>query len=574
MTPAADRLWVGDDRPSRRYPIYTRGNTGEVYPNVITPLCGSIVTGPIRAGQARAFTEIGAVAPGDLDEPGCAVLTGCFGGYLYANLSIGRLMGARAPGMAPEDVDLQMFGTSAAPPYRRQPGDRNARATARLAGLMVRTLRGPSFDWLSVERRAIEAWLAARPPVAMATEPELLATVDEGAALLASLMRSLLLSSSYGGIAAAVVERLAAGADSGARARSAAGVGGVESAGPAVELWRLAQVVAGDPALGALFDGGPGIAARLDAAGDEATAFRTGFQRFLERYGARGPDEYELASDTWGTRPEIPLAAVERLRGTGGTDPAVVQERLAEERRMAMEQVVSAVARPLRPVVRRAMRTVGEGAAARELAKGTIIAALFGMRLALFELVRRAQARGGPAERRDCFLVTRDELPPFVTGPAAFEDTIAERAEQRDLLQSRTPPFVFEGEIPDPSSWPRRDASYTTGSGGTGQRWQGIGVSPGVARGAVRVVRNPSDPSALEPGDVLVAPITDPAWTPLFLVASAVVVEVGANMSHAAIVARELGIPAVVSVAGAAELVAEGTLVEVDGTAGSVAVLE
>jgi pyruvate,water dikinase len=70
-----------------------------------------------------------------------------------------------------------------------------------------------------------------------------------------------------------------------------------------------------------------------------------------------------------------------------------------------------------------------------------------------------------------------------------------------------------------------------------------------------------------------VAPITDPAWTPLFLVASAVVVEVGANLSHAAIVARELGIPAVVSVPRATELLIEGTPVEVDGTAGSVSSL-
>jgi pyruvate,water dikinase len=573
MAPAPDLLWVVDDRPSRRFPIYTRGNVGEVYPNVITPLCGSIVKGPISAGQARACLEMGAVAEGDLEESGCAVVTGCFGGYLYANLSLARLMGVRAPGMAPEDVDVQMFGTSGAPPYQPQRGDRNARSTARLFWLVARTLRGPSFDWLRSERRAVEAWLSGRPQVATATEAALLDTVDEGTELLSDLMRSLLLASSYGGIASALMERLTPRADAGARARTAAGVGGVESAGPAVELWHLAQAVATDPALGALFDGGPGIAARLHAAGDEATAFRVAFGRFLERYGARGPDEYELASDTWGTQPEIPLAAVERLRGVGGTDPAVTQARLAEERRVAVEQVATTVPRPLRPLVRRTVRTIAQGAAARELAKGTFIEALYGMRLALFELVRRAQARGGPAERRDCFLVTRDELPAFVTDPAAFADVIAERAQRREVLQRRPPPFVFEGTIPDPSAWPRRDGPAATVPAGPDRSLSGIGVSPGVARGPVRVVRDPSDPSALVPGDVLVAPISDPSWTPLFLVASAVVVEVGANMSHAAIVARELGIPAVVSVVRATELLIEGTAVEVDGTAGSVTLL-
>src|SRR5215211_1366482 len=155
-------LWVVDDRPSRRFPVYTRGNTGEVYPNVITPLCGSIVKEPISRGQARVLSEMGAVLPSDLGESDRAVVTGCFGGYLYANLSLARLMGARAPGMVPEDVDVQMFGTTDAPPYRPQKGDRDLRATARLARLMLRTLRGPSFDWLATERRAVEGWAASR----------------------------------------------------------------------------------------------------------------------------------------------------------------------------------------------------------------------------------------------------------------------------------------------------------------------------------------------------------------------------------------------------------------------------
>ena len=122
LMPHDDRLWITDDLPSRRFPIYTRGNTGEVYPNVITPLCGSIVQAPIARGQSQVFIELGAVVPSDLVEPGCGILTGCFGGYLYGNLSLGRLMGARTPAMKPEDVDVQMFGTNEAPPYRRQRG--------------------------------------------------------------------------------------------------------------------------------------------------------------------------------------------------------------------------------------------------------------------------------------------------------------------------------------------------------------------------------------------------------------------------------------------------------------------
>ena len=86
------------------------------------------------------------------------------------------------------------------------------------------------------------------------------------------------------------------------------------------------------------------------------------------------------------------------------------------------------------------------------------------------------------------------------------------------------------------------------------------------------MVLDPSDPTALEPGDVLIAPITDPAWTPLFVPAAAVVVDVGAQLSHAVIVSRELGIPCVVSVIGGTRLIPDGAQVTVDGTAGTVTV--
>src|SRR5207302_2555585 len=89
-----------------------------------------------------------------------------------------------------------------------------------------------------------------------------------------------------------------------------------------------------------------------------------------------------------------------------------------------------------------------------------------------------------------------------------------------------------------------------------------------------RVVLDPSDARGLMPGDVLVAPLTDPAWTPLFLLASAVVVNVGALMSHAVIVSRELGIPCVVAVQNATDRIVDGAMLEVDGTAGTVTVLD
>ncbi len=166
-----------------------------------------------------------------------------------------------------------------------------------------------------------------------------------------------------------------------------------------------------------------------------------------------------------------------------------------------------------------------------------------------------------------------DELDDFVANPESFSSVIADRGRQRDYLQEREPPFVFEGELPAPSTWALRSARTATATTASATAvLTGQGVCAGVARGTVRIVRDPADPRFLEPGDILVAPITDPAWTPLFLAVAGVVVEVGAQQSHAAIVARELGIPAIVGVSNATTRLIDGQTIEIDGATGIVTV--
>jgi pyruvate,water dikinase len=102
----------------------------------------------------------------------------------------------------------------------------------------------------------------------------------------------------------------------------------------------------------------------------------------------------------------------------------------------------------------------------------------------------------------------------------------------------------------------------------------GAAASAGVTRGRSRVVTDTAQIAAFEPGEILIAPQTDPSWTPLFMVAAGVVVDVGALISHAMIVSRELGIPCVAGVAEATKRIPDGTLLEVDGSSGKVTVLE
>jgi len=98
----------------------------------------------------------------------------------------------------------------------------------------------------------------------------------------------------------------------------------------------------------------------------------------------------------------------------------------------------------------------------------------------------------------------------------------------------------------------------------------GIAVSPGVVTGRARVITDPRSNSEIKPGEILVAPVTDAAWTPLFVTAGAIVVDVGGPLSHGSIVAREYGIPGVLNVGTATLIIRNGQLITVDGDAGKV----
>jgi len=165
-----------------------------------------------------------------------------------------------------------------------------------------------------------------------------------------------------------------------------------------------------------------------------------------------------------------------------------------------------------------------------------------------------------------------DELDRYVADPAAFSQTIAGRRRMHAELHRRIPPFYFEGKLPPLDTWELRDAPVERAE--VGAVLTGLPGCPGTATGPARVITDPADPAALNPGDVLVAPLTDPSWTPLFVPAAAVIVDVGATMSHAVIVSRELGIPCVVSVTDATRRLTDGAIVTVDGSAGTVTVVE
>ena len=516
---------------------------------------------------------MGVLTPAEMVGP--AVGTGVFGGYLYMNASSMRLFGVRMPGMSAADVDEQVLGeVTGLPPYRRSRGDRSLRASLRLTGSTLQLLRRPDLAALDSAKRDARIWLTTMPDLLDGTDAELLAWLDTYPPRQAASMERLLSAGLVAGAPRGLLDRLAARCDRPALVnRIVGGTGDVDSARLAQGIWRLARMVVDSPELVATLDALSADAASVASAAhqDVADDLTCAVAAFLAEFGHRCNDEYELASPAWAMDPSGVYAAVDRLRDAPATrDPEAAAQRLAADSVVALDELLRTTPRPIHRVVRRIANVARLGSIARERAKDVLVLENLGARQVLHELVRRAAQRGGPSDIRVAFCISSDELAEFVSTPKAFADVIAQRTEQHRYLTERAPPLWFEGSIPDPATWPLRVAMSKVAPA-DGAVLQGIPVSGGTASGPSRVIHDPADPRGLASGDVLVCAITDPSWTPLFLAASAVVCDTGAVQSHAAIVARELGIPAVMSVPGITA-VADGTPLMVDGDTGVVRV--
>ena len=192
--------------------------------------------------------------------------------------------------------------------------------------------------------------------------------------------------------------------------------------------------------------------------------------------------------------------------------------------------------------------------------------------MAFHTIGRRMVAQGVCDDISDFGFLLGYEADDWLHNPAAFTEEFRRRRALFDDYASLQEPFVFYDRQSDPATWPRRGETVVSPVQ-VGDVLTGFPGCPGTVTGVARVILDPIDPTALEPGDILVAPLTDPSWTPLFVSAGGVVVNVGAAQSHAMIVSRELGIPCVPSVTDATRCIPDGATIMVNGDAGTVTIL-
>jgi rifampicin phosphotransferase len=572
-----DQNWIIDTVPSTRYPVYTRLNANDVMPDPVTPLGASLVWIPeILPAWAVGNVRLRYFTPEEMAPDPYAPVAGFFYGYLYVNQTYVRITGIRA-GIGADAIDAAFFSHPNPPPHRSSPSDVNEELSANVAERVQWTLTATTFPELEEERELADRVRAERPDLHSASN-EVLITLARTAAPLQRIMwgRGYVIASNQAAIGPGVISSLIGNEDPSLAIRLIGHAGDVDSALPSFALWDLSRVVRADAGLTAAFD--QGEEGLLDRLRKDHPDFATRFDMFVHEFGYRGPSEWDIGVHTWETQPTLPLSLIGRLRQLGDdASPGLRREQRAEDAAAALQQALKILGSNEEAVqtLHLAIASSRRFAAWRERGKTNAVKVLHEVRAPLFELGRRLTANGELDHPQQVFMALESELDLLATHAAELADTLRERERQwRQLFDVEAPTFVVGGEPMTPLADVPRKGVQEAAAVQPGDVLAGAPASPGVARGRARVVTDTSQIAAFQPGEILVAPQTDPSWTPLFMVASGVVVDVGAMGSHAMIVSRELGIPCAAGVGDATSRIPDGTLLEVDGSSGKVTVLE
>lgn len=536
-----------------RRAAWSRANEKGVFPGVSSPLNWSIWGEIGERSTRRGAFDLGLLDEGELAVPASADdwMWSIFYGRPSANVDSWRGLYERGLGASGQGAATQ----------RQVFGDAPSSGAADPVG----TRSGSEVD-RAARRRAI----ADRRPIALATSPARLREIRADAiAWWREATREI-----AGGDPAVASRRLREAVELFERADRDHIVVSL-LATEAVTALSAAATAAGQPAAAnALMVGYPGMEEFETAVAVwDLSRGRIPLETFLASHGFHGSMEGEVASRSWREDPAPVRKLAERYaKLPESDDPRPREERAVEER----SRLESALRAALPTGDREALDRVFEQAATclpmREAGRATLTIALDAMRAAA-RVIGHAFARAGRLDSsEEVFFLTRSEL---LDPPADLGSLVLERRGLVETYARFDLPETWQGPPPKIARTSREEAQRASGTLEVGARLEGLGASAGVHEGIGRIVLDPSDPELeFEAGDVLVAPATDPSWAPLFLVAGAVVIDTGSNISHAAVVAREMGIPAVVAVRDASLRLRSGQRLRVDGKAGTVEVVK
>jgi phosphohistidine swiveling domain-containing protein len=582
-------LWFLQARPITAIPepkswedrqVWTNLNVGEVAPDVMTPVTWSMIRSVFLPFFQSFFDLFGA----DISR---SPVVGLVGGRIYFNINTG--LAAARPFVSPARLTVMnnVFG-----------GEQNRSFELGEFDICEEDLPDLGFSWL----RYILSW----PRLAYALLTHSPARGDQARARLhvcsEALRRLDLDRTNTADLAATILMGLrgilhdanlfylATGApallvferacrcwlrDQGPQLayRLMAAQGGMADTEAGLDMWRLAELAHRDTEIESLLlaDDSWSDARQKLARTEPGRCFLDAWARFMDEHGHHCRGELEFFNARWSERPDYILGLVRNYLGSiGSVDPVENHGRLAQER----EELIAQCRRRLRNPIRRALfnwslNGAGKLAVDRENWKNEVIRLLTALRRIFLVLGTRFREAGVLAGNDDIFFLELSEIESLAQGRPnpGIAGRIAARRAEYERNQAVTPPPVVVGRF-DPQKY------VALGIDTTVRELKGIAVSPGVVTGKARVILRADDHQQVAAGEILVAPFTDPAWTPYFLPAAGVVMDMGGVLSHGAIIAREYGIPAVVNVGPASKIIQTGQTIRVDADRGVVTILD
>ncbi len=574
-----ERFWFLQARPVTRLPlhsfdrikscpvIWSTANIKEAVPGVVSILAWSMIREVIDDVLYAAPMASGFDVP-----PGMQTVRR-FKGRAYFDLTAMQWCFYDSLGVIPTEVVRSIGGHQPViqvpdgSPYRGKAGRRRLRNLLRL---LRRIWKLPTELERAAHTHFAEVRRLAEMDFAAHSDGQLLDVFRRLERLFEKTIPLVGLSNAYPGLFHRPLE-VQLGNASGARAPSLmncllAGGGDVTSAEHGYRIRDLAEVARKDAAALAWLQGSE--PAQTWTRLPDNSAFKRDLAQFLHEFGHRAVYEADLFNPRWAEDPGYIRDQVRQyLDALPGPSPRAAAARLQAEARQELKSLTFW----RRPIIRWLAKRLQHGQALRELGKSVLAAGAWPGRRAELEVGRRLTAAGRLDVPTQVFHLARADLLMLLHGGwdgRGARELARDREQQRASWLSEPPPadvIIQGGERAaqaDPLAIP---PAFDEGC------WRGIGVASGRATGPARVVRHPLEGAKLGHGEVLVAPSTDPGWTPLFLRASAIVMETGGYLSHGAIVAREYGIPAVVNIPGLLQHVRDGDRLHVDGDAGRVA---
>jgi len=594
------RLWLLQSRPitslatladpDGELTLWDNANISESYSGVTTPLTFSFARG-IYEAVYREFARLMGVPDSRIEDNRDLFprMLGLVEGRIYYNLISWYRLLALLPGFSVNRGFMeQMMGVKEGLPpevlAKLTPAGRWAkiRDGFALAGSVLGLVRNHFTLPKQIRRFYLRLNQALRPcdPLLHAQRP------DELAAHFRDLERQLLLrwdaplvndffAMIFYGVLRKLTAKWCGDTDGTLQNDLLCGEGGMISAEPAKRVRELAALAATDPAaVQVLCDGSLRAIERWL---ETAPAFRDHYEAYLEKFGDRCLEELKLESLTLHDEPLTLLRSVgqfARRFGAAGLVDAGTEGRLRAQAETRAQQALAG-----RSLRRALFGWVLKHTRARVRDRENLRferTRLFGrVRRVFVELGRRLHADGRLADPRDIFQLTVEEALGFVEGTVATTDLIGLarlRRQEFDRFRAKPAPadrFATRGAVHLGNRFEATQAAVVP----EGDAVKGLGCCPGIVRARARVILDPRH-AVIESGEILVAPRTDPGWIMLFPSAAGLLVEHGSLLSHSAIVAREMGIPAIVSISGVTAWAKTGDLLEMDGATGVVRKIE